>query len=147
MISIRHVPIIFSLATLAVPSNAQELGAIGQWRDHFSYVNAIAVVEAGSAIYCASSTGVFKFDRTTEEIDRLTKVNALSDVGINGLAWNDQLGMLLVYYTNGNLDLVSGNSSFNMSDIKRSSLLGDKTINAIHCEGSLAYLSCGFEPQ
>ncbi len=144
MISIRHVLLLHSLPLLALSTAAQELGAIGKWRDHFSYVNAVAVTEAGSAIYCASSTGAFKFDRNTEEIERLTKVNALSDVGINGLAWNDDLQMLLVHYTNGNLDLISSSSSHNMSDIKRSSLLGDKSINAIHCEGSLAYLSCGF---
>lgn len=134
----------FLPAIMTLGGQAQELGAIGEWRDHFSYSNAISVVEAGPAIYCASSTGVFKFDRNNEEIERLTKVNALSDVGINGVAWNDQLSMLLVYYTNGNLDLISSSSSFNMSDIKRSDLLGDKSINAVYFQGDLAYLSCGF---
>ncbi len=125
-------------------ADAQDLGAIGEWRDHFSYVNAISVVEAGSSIYCSSNTGVFKYDRATEEIERLTKVNALSDVDIKGLAWNELMGMLVVYYSNGNVDLIRGTSSFNMSDIKRSSLLGDKTINTVYFDGTIAYLACGF---
>ena len=52
--------------------------------------------------------------------------------------------MLVVGYDNGNLDLVSPNSTYNLSDIKRSNLLGDKGINSIRFEDSLAYLSCGF---
>src|SRR5688500_20009876 len=117
MISIRHALLLFSITSLTLPSTSQDLGAIGKWRDHFSYVNAIAVEEAGSAIYCAFSTGVFKFDRNTEEIERLTKVNALSDVGINGFDWNVELGMLLVYYINGHIDLISVSSYIYIFDI------------------------------
>ncbi|HRH38702.1 MAG TPA: two-component regulator propeller domain-containing protein, partial [Flavobacteriales bacterium] len=56
----------------------------------------------------------------------------------------EALQTLVVYYGNGNLDLVQGNTSFNMGDIARSSILGDKAIYGIHLEGSMAYLACGF---
>jgi hypothetical protein len=123
---------------------AQGPGALGSWRDHFTYVNAISVVEGNNAVYCASSTGIFKFDRGSEEIERLTKVNALSDVGINGLAWQAERDLLLVYYSNGNIDLLQGTRSHNMSDIKRSSVIGNKSIYSVFFEGRFAYLSCGF---
>jgi hypothetical protein len=71
-------------------------------------------------------------------------VNLLNDVDIRGIAWCNALGMLLVHYGNGNLDLVQGESSFNMGDIRRSAILGDKAINRILVEGTTAYLACGF---
>jgi hypothetical protein len=144
MRTIHTLLLVLFTALAAAPLHAQQIGSIGEWRDHFSYVRSLSVVEGGNSIYCASSTGAFRFDRTTEEIQRLTKVNALSDVGINGLAWNESLGMLLVYYSNGNLDLVRGSSSFNMSDIKRSSVIGNKAVNSITFDGTRAYLACGF---
>ncbi len=117
---------------------------LGTWQDHLPYRRAIGVVEGDGNIYCASTTAVFRYDMATGEIERITKANALSDVGIQGLAWNEPLGMLLVYYTNGNLDLIQGDRAFNMGDIRRSSILGNKGIYSVHMEGTLAYLGCGF---
>ncbi len=134
--------IALSYCALSVP--AQQLGPIGSWRDHFSYMNAVSVAEAGSRVYCASTTAAYSYDRATGEMERFTKVNALSDVGINGVAFNDAMGLLMVYYSNGNIDLLSGGSSHNMSDIKRSTLLGNKTINSVTFDGMRAYLACGF---
>lgn len=118
--------------------------AIGQWQDHLPYRNTIAVALGGGHVYCATTTGVFRYDPSSGEIQRLTKVNALSDVGIQGIKWNEPLGMLVVYYTNGNLDLLQGTNSYNMNDIKRSTILGDKGVYNVHFEGTTAYLSCGF---
>lgn len=117
---------------------------LGTWQDHLPYRKAIAVAEGGGHIYCASSTALFRYHPPTGEVERITKANALSDVGIQGLAWNETLGMLLVYYTNGNLDLLQGDRSFNMADIRRSSILGNKGIYSVHMEGTKAYLGCGF---
>lgn len=125
------------------------MGAIGQlsigaWRDHLPYLRMVDVVEGDGKAYCATSTGLFRFDPAAGEMDRINKTNALNDVDIRGLAWNAPLKMLLVHYGNGNLDLVQGTSSFNMGDIKRSSIMGDKAIYSVHCEGTVAYLACGF---
>ncbi|HMC96773.1 MAG TPA: hypothetical protein VKG92_03925, partial [Flavobacteriales bacterium] len=128
--------------TFAARSQSQQ--AIGEWRDHFPYRNMVAVAEGGGNIYCATATGLFRYNPGSGEILRLNKVNALNDVGIQGLAWNETLGMLLVYYTNGNLDLLQGETSYNMGDIKRSSLLGNKGIYSVYFEGPIAYLGCGF---
>jgi hypothetical protein len=77
-------------------------------------------------------------------MQRLTKVNALSDVDISMVAYNTSLNALMVGYRNGNLDLVRSGSASNLSDIKRSSIIGDKGVYDIHFEGPLAYLACGF---
>lgn len=126
------------------PLRAQDPTAIGAWRDHLPYSRALGVVEGQGAFYCATSENVFRYSPASGEFLRMTKVNVLNDVGITGVGWNDALGMLLVHYSNGNLDLVQGEQSYNMGDIKRSSILGDKAIYRAVCEGPLAYLACGF---
>ncbi|HEX2617351.1 MAG TPA: hypothetical protein VHL57_07395, partial [Flavobacteriales bacterium] len=133
---------LLTTALLAVDASAQV--AIGQWRDHFPYRKTIALVEGGGRVYCATTNAVFAYSPQDNSIDRLTKVNALSDVNILSIGWNNSLGALLVGYSNGNLDMIQGSSTTNLGDIKRSSLLGDKGIYDIVCEGGMAYLCCGF---
>lgn len=123
---------------------AQEQSAIGEWRDHFPYTNQVTVAEGGGHAYSATNTGLFRYDPASGETLRLNKINALSDVGIQGLAWNEPLRTLLVYYANGNIDLLQGESSVNIGDIERSSLIGNKGIYSVHMEGTIAYLGCGF---
>ncbi len=118
--------------------------AIGQWRDHFQYRHTIGLVQGNSDVYCATTTAVFKYNGGSGETERYTKVNALSDVNIQCLGWNSQLNTLIVGYRNGNLDLVSQGHAVNMSDIKRSSVIGDKGIYCITSQGERAYLGCGF---
>lgn len=142
MTHIRTTLLLWSLSFMAAGALAQ--GTLGSWQDHFSYRRAVSVAEGGGHIYCASNTAVFKYHPPSGEIERITKANALSDVGIQGLAWNEPLGMLLVYYNNGNLDLLQGDRSFNMGDIRRSSLLGDKAVYSVFMDGTTAYLGCGF---
>ena len=118
--------------------------AIGEWRDHFQYRQAIALVNGGEDIYCATSSAVFKFNKANGETERYTKVNLLSEVDILSLGWNDARSTLLVGYQSGNLDLVRNGQAINMPDIKRSSVVGDKGIYCISQQGTQAYLGCGF---
>jgi Two component regulator propeller len=133
-----------SLLLLVAAGTASAQPPIGQWRDHFSYLNTVAVVEGNGTAYCATRNGVFSYDPGSGELARITKVNALHDVDVSALGWSAAQGALVVGYGNGNLDLVYGSTSVNLSDIERSSIIGDKRIYHILCEGDLAYLSCGF---
>lgn len=118
--------------------------AIGEWRDHLTYRNGIAVVEGNGLAYMATESAVFSHDPSSGEVTRINTVNALSDVGISCLAWNNSLSALLVGYSNGNLDMIRGNRTVNLNDIEQSTVIGDKSIYAIESIGEIAYLSCGF---
>ncbi|MFP4469757.1 MAG: two-component regulator propeller domain-containing protein [Bacteroidales bacterium] len=131
-----------ALLFLSLTSDAQI--AIGQWRDHLPYSKTIAVAEAGDIIYTATPFSLFYYDKNDESISRLSKVNGLSDIGISAIGYNDEHDVLLVAYTNTNIDLIKGNEIINISDIKRKQILGNKTINNIYYRDSLAYLACGF---
>ncbi len=134
-----------ALLASVVVAHVSAQTAIGQWRDHFPYNKAVAVATTESSVaYCATKAAIFRFDPATNEIDRYTKANALSDVNINTMAWNSALQALVVGYENGNLDVLRNGKGSNLSDIRRSSIIGDKGIYNILFDGTTAYLSCGF---
>jgi len=123
-------------------SNAQP--AIGDWIDYQSYAHAKNVVDTGSKIFCVTEGGLFSYDKTDNSILKLTGINGLSDVGSHRLAYSQENNVLMITYSNANIDLLIGNDILNLSDIKRKQISADKTINNILFVGKLAYLSCGF---
>lgn len=142
----KHFRPLLALATLLLLHRAQAQSevAIGEWQDHFPYRQCVAVVQGGGRVYAATENSLFSYDPASGETEKLSKVNVLSDVGIRGLAWNEPLSMLVVHYSNGNLDLIQGRTATNLGDIKRSNLLGDKAVNAVIFDDTRAYLACGF---
>lgn len=122
---------------------SQEI-AIGEWRDHLPYSNCIAVAEAENLIYCATLYNLFYLDKSDNSVTRITKISGLSDIGIRTIDYNTATKTLIVAYTNTNIDLIQDQQIINISDIKRKSILGNKTINKILFIDEYAYLACGF---
>ena len=118
--------------------------AIGEWTDYQSYASAKNVADAGDKVYCVTKGGLFSYNKTDNSIRKMSGINGLSDVGVQRLAYSKDNDVLLIAYQNANIDLLIGNTIFNLSDIKRKQLSADKTINNIMFSGKLAYLSCGF---
>ena len=84
------------------------------------------------------------FDKDDNSLQKLSKVNGLSDIGVNCLGYSSTANTVVVGYTNGNLDLIEGNTIYNLADIKRKQLYGSKSINKIFILNSYAYLATGF---
>ncbi len=121
-----------------------QVSAIGQWRDHLPYRQCIGVAEVENLIYCATPYSVFYYDKDDNNLMRLTKIEGLSDVGVSNIKYNKEYGVLVITYSNANIDLIKNKTIINISDIKRKPILGKKTINNIYFINSFAYLSCGF---
>ncbi|MBV5335284.1 MAG: hypothetical protein JZU49_05715, partial [Sulfuricurvum sp.] len=117
---------------------------IGEWTDYQSYASAKNVVDTGDKVYCVTEGGLFSYNKTDNSIQKMSGINGLSDVGVQRLAYSKENNVLLIAYQNANVDLLIGNTIYNLSDIKRKQLSADKTINNIMFSGKLAYLSCGF---
>ncbi len=138
----RIVNIIVALLLLASKVTAQKAPVpIGQWRDHLNYQTTIQVVK-GDKIYTATEAAVFSIDKDSE-ISRYNKINRLSDIGVQQIAWDELNQQLIVAYKNSNLDILKNDLTINLGDIQKSNIAGDKRINAIYCSNGNAFLSTG----
>jgi len=132
-----------TLYSLAQGNNG--LTGIGQWRMHLPYNKAISVAETPGKIYCASRYGLFSYDKSSGELERYSRITGLSDFEIASIKYNAAAGVLVIAYENSNIDLLfNDNTIVNMSDIQRSNIVGNKSINDIFFVDRYAYLSCGF---
>lgn len=139
------LPILIAGLLILQTFSAKAQVPIGQWRDHFSFLGTRNVIEGGDgAIYCTTKNGLFRLNLADHSTEKYTKVNALSDVDLTSISWNHALGALLIGYGNGNVDMIQGGSATNLSDIKRSSILGDKGVYYFLNDGTNVLLACGF---
>lgn len=123
---------------------AQEI-AIGQWRVHLPYYKCISVALIKNKIYAATPTGLFYYDKSDNSIERISRVNGLSDLDINVICADVLRNQIIVGYKNGNIDIIKEDGKVvNFSDIKRKSISTDKIINNITINNSLAYFATGF---
>ncbi len=129
---------------LFINFNAFTQVPVGKWRDHFSYKKTHCVADAGSKVYVAAELAIFSYDKQEGTLEKLTKVNGLSDSKIERIAYNNANNALLIIYENSNIDILINNTIYNLSDIKRKQISADKTIYNITFSGDIAYLSCGF---
>lgn len=138
---------IFSLMLLAVGISAfaQEGVGIGKWRTHMPYFEVIDVELLGPKVYAATPYELFTYDKEDNSLQILNKINGLSDIGISKISRNEKLDVLMVAYTNANIDLIDAQGDvFNMSDIKDKNIMVNKTINNVVFKDDLAFCACGF---
>jgi ligand-binding sensor domain-containing protein len=136
------ISFLLMLFPLFAHSQSKEIG-IGQWRVHLSYNSANTVGLGEGKIYCASPSSFFSVD-TDNQFNILSKIDGFSDVGISKIKYSEELKLLLITYSNGNLDILKGNSIININDIARKTIIGSKRINHIEFHGQYAFLSCDF---
>ncbi|MEQ9425445.1 MAG: hypothetical protein RJQ09_13565 [Cyclobacteriaceae bacterium] len=140
----RKGTIITCLLWAVLDITAQELIPIGDWRSHFNYDKAKVLEVAGQKIYCATDNGLFYFDNEDNSVNRLTKVDGFSDIGISALKYDRNTNWLIIGYTNGNVDLFNEDQIVNFDLIEQEQIIGSKRINAISIFEGLAYLATDF---
>lgn len=116
----------------------------GTWREHLPYNQGHSLALTDTRVYCATDQAVFYYNKPDGRLNKLSKINVLSDLGVGYLAYNKDFNKLLIGYTNGNLDLFTGDVKTNFPDIKRKNMIADKAIYHINFFDDHAYLSCGF---
>ncbi|MBA3901686.1 MAG: hypothetical protein H0X62_16035, partial [Bacteroidetes bacterium] len=135
---------LFLAFLFSVFSSFAQMPNVGYWRTHVNYNNGIAVASAGGLVYMASEMGLFSYDKKDGEIERLSKVNGLSDIGFRHLTYNKKANSLLIIYENSNMDVLKNGKIHNMRDIRRSPIIGDKSIYGYTQHNELVYLATGF---
>ncbi len=116
---------------------------VGLWREHLPYNSAIDVAAGDGIIYCATPYSLFTVNLSDNLIERYSRISGLSETGLSCIAYDAANGKLFIAYTNSNIDILYGNESINIPDIKRDNIIGDKTIYNIYPLGTDYYLSTG----
>src|SRR5688572_16587124 len=121
----------------------QPLQAIGQWREHLPYKSAIDVAAGNGKVYCATPYSLFLIDIAVNSIDRMSRITGLNETGVSAISYDQVNEKLLIAYQNSNIDIVYRNDLFNVPEIKRDNITGDKTIYDVFAFNKKFYLSSG----
>ncbi len=122
---------------------------IGEWKSYMSHSTGNFVAQSPQHIYYGTNGGLVAINKSNEEVSFTTKVEGLSDISVQTLAWDHKSSRLIIAYKNSNLDLYDPSSQqvINLPDIQRNErILGDRFIYRIHTlpASDFAYLACGF---
>ncbi len=133
------------LNLIAISANVFSQTKINSWEDHLSYNTANTIAKQGNTIIVSNGYGLGKYMLNDNSVEKYTKINGLSDIGIKLLRKNSYNDNVVVVYENTNIDIIKANGDIvNISDIKRKSIPGKKFINEVFFESQFAYLACGF---
>lgn len=139
---IKNLAILF-LFCITYNAALAQLQPIGQWREHLEFKPASNVTASADLIYVASKFGIFTVSKVDNIVERFSKINGLSDIGVQTIRYNNSSNQLLIAYNNSNLDVLYRNDIINIPYILRSNVGGDKKIYDIYFDNEKAYLSTG----
>ncbi len=133
------------LIFFAASASAQSVQAIGQWRSYLPYNKGISVSQNEKFIFYASDFSLLSIDKSDMSVRRLSKVEGLSDVGISIVKHSPGGDVLVIVYSNGNIDLMSSEALINLPFLKNTEILGDRKIYNVSFAGpARAFISTGF---
>ncbi|WP_068597104.1 type IX secretion system anionic LPS delivery protein PorZ [Vaginella massiliensis] len=115
-----------------------------RWVDLFSYAHVSHIKEVDGILYCAAENGIFAFNPTTYETQKFSKVNLLHDVGITAMDYNAELGMMMIGYENGSIDILHDGKTKYILDIPWNTFQGSKAVNDIFIYDNKAMIAGDF---
>ena len=87
----------FLILALSVAHNAMAQFSTGTWRDHLPYGNVIDVCyDEINMVYAATPYAIVSYNPATFEVERWSKVNRLSDVGISAVEYDAHSDAVIV---------------------------------------------------
>jgi ligand-binding sensor domain-containing protein len=116
---------------------------VGHWREHLPYMQARSVVSGSGQVFCTTDYNMFSVTAEDHDITRYSKLNGLHDAGISAIGAGGN-GLVVIGYSNGNLDLLQNGQVDNLPDILRKNIQGNKTIHNIFFHKGMAWLATGF---
>ena len=117
---------------------------VGQWQDYLSFKEVHSVEKVGDKIYAATDVGLFSYDTKEYVLEKITKLNGLSDIGISAIKSQKTSDILVVGYINGKIDIIDNKSIFNIPDLFLKEMNVSKRINDIYFLDKKAFCSTDF---
>ena len=122
------------------------IAPIGEWQSFANKNNAIDAVEAGFSTFIATDLGLIEIRNQYEQIVH-SKVTGLSDAGISRLAYNKKHEVLIIAYSNSNIDLLykSDNRIVNVPAIlQNENITVGRNINDVFTQEDEVFFACDF---
>ena len=133
--------LIFCLLLFMLPANAQR---VGEWRSYLACYNTTAVAEAGNTVFAVADGALYSYGKEDNRVSFYSRQTGLSDSEIKLIGYNPTVKMLLIAYTNGNIDLMNENGIVNLPFLMNAGNIADKEPLNIDFHNERAYLSCKF---
>lgn len=124
--------------------HGQNLPPIGGWRDHLPYHQGIQVLKAGNAILTTTPYALFLFNENDNSVERISKVNGLSEADIGAVAGDEASSTIVIGYKSGGIDVYGPRGVRYTGELRRSNIPASKQINHIFIGNGSAYLSTDF---
>jgi len=143
--SLKRKIITLAITALCLMATLSSRAEIGAWQAYMAYHDITAIEPAGNTVFVLASDNLYSYRTTDKSISTYDKVNTLSDVNIEHIAWCEAAKLLVIVYQNGNIDLLSRDGQCtNISDFYNKSTTLSKTVRQLNVIGSDAYLCTEF---
>ena len=118
----------------------------GTWNEYFSFRNVQQLERVDDNVFALSENGIFIYNTSTQEIQKITKINGLSTVGLTCMTFCNSTSSFLIGYNDGTLDILEYPSLKVQSipTVANKSLYGSKRINAIAMKNDTAVIATEF---
>lgn len=134
----------FFTASLLAQGEEEAPLAIGEWKSHLPYKYAVAVTQSDDYIFYATPFSLLRIDKEDGSQRRVSKVEGLSQVNMDRLAYSRGSETLIIAYEDSLLDLVREDGITALSDIKNfSAILAEKVIENIRIDSENTALLVG----
>ncbi len=117
---------------------------VGQWSDHLVYSTADCVTVGKDEIFASTGSSILIYNKGYAELKKMSRIDGLTETGISAIAWSEDKKTLIIAYQSTNIDLLSNSIIYNLPDIDRKYIPGNKKVNKVRTNGSYAYLACSF---
>ena len=117
---------------------------VGSWSDHLTYNTTDCVAVSSDQVFASTGSSIIIYNKTFAELKKMSRIDGLTETGINTISWSEENKTLVIAYTSTNIDLLQNNMIYNIPDISRKNIPGEKKINRIRTTGKYAYLACSF---
>lgn len=117
---------------------------MGSWRTHFAYNNVNQLTQSQNKIFAVSDGTLFSVDKRDGNIEYYSKINGLNGTTISKIKYDELSKVLLIIYSNGNIDFLLESGVENVPDYYNKQISVDKNVNDILFNNDKAYLSCNF---
>jgi ligand-binding sensor domain-containing protein len=117
----------------------------GKWHSYLAYNNTTSVAEGNTFVYALADGSLYSYGKEDNSLRYYSKENGLSDNRISTINFHSEENILIIAYTNGNIDLMKENNSvYNLPFILNSSHIQDKTIYSVYNYKETTYLATAF---